>query len=277
MINSKRHLSRLNKISLVLIAAAILTSCGKEQPKTEYVARVNDAYLTKKELASLIDTTMVNTLHKSEVIRNWVNREILFQKAKNEGILQQDDYKGLINNSGKELAGVLLLESYISSVTINFEQRDLINYFEENSNDFKIADMSYLLNIIHFSNEDRAVEFRSLVLDSDWQKAMNIFYGESAIISNENKVLLKEQDVSSIKVLRVVKRLHPLEISIVISETEGYYTVVQVLEKYLIGSLPSYNVIKQDVEKRYLAERRKELLENYIKDLYSQNEIEVIN
>jgi len=75
----------------------------------------------------------------------------------------------------------------------------------------------------------------------------------------------------------VVKRLHPPEISIVISEREGYYTVVQVLEKYLIGSLPSYNVIKQDVEKRYLAERRKELLENYIKDLYSQNEIEVIN
>ena len=277
MMNSIRHLSRLNKISLMLIAAFILTGCGKEQPKTEYVARVNDAYLTKKDLASLIDTTMVNTLYKSEVIRNWVNREILFQKAKNEGILQQDDYKGLINNSGKELAGVLLLESYISSVTINFEQRDLINYFEENSNDFKIPDISYLLNIIHFSNEDRAVEFRSLVLDSDWQKAMNIFYGESEIINNENKVLLKEQDVSSIKVLRVVKRLHPLEISIVISEREGYYTVVQVLEKYLIGSLPSYDVIKQDVEKRYLAEKRKELLENYIKDLYSQNEIEVIN
>ena len=277
MMNLIRHFSRLNKISLMFIAASILTGCGKEQPKTEYVARVNDEYLTKKELALLIDTTMVNTLHKSEVIRNWINREILFQKAKNEGILQQDDYKGLINNSGKELAGVLLLESYISSVTINFEQRDLINYFEENSNDFKIPDISYLLNIIHFSNEDRAVEFRSLVLDSDWQKAMNIFYGESAIISNENKVLLKEQDVSSIKVLRVVKRLHPLEISIVISEREGYYTVVQVLEKYLIGSLPSYDVIKQDVEKRYLAEKRKELLENYIKDLYSQNEIEVIN
>jgi len=277
MMNSIRLLSRLNKISLMLIAASILTGCGKEEPKTEYVARVNDAYLTKKELASLIDTTMVNTLHKSEVIRNWVNKEILFQKAKNEGILKQDDYKRLVQNSGKELAGVLLLDSYISSVKINFEQRDLINYFNENSNDFKLADNSYLLNIIHFSNEDRAVEFRSLVLDSDWQKAMNIFYGDSAIINNENEVLLKEQDVSSIKVLRVVKRLHPLEISIVISEREGYYTVVQVLKIYTIGSVPSYNVIKQDVEKRYLAEKRKELLENYIKDLYSENEIEVIN
>lgn len=277
MINSKRHLSRLNKISLVLIAAAILTSCGKEQPKTEYVARVNDAYLTKKDLALLIDTTMVSTLHKSEVIRNWINREILFQKAKKEGILQQDDYKGLIKNSGKELAGALLLNSYISSVTINFEQRDLINYFKENSNDFKLTDKTYLLNIIHFSNEDRAVEFRSLVIDSDWQKAMNVFHGDSEIISIESKLLLREQDVYSIKVLRVVKRLHPLEISIVISEREGYYTVVQVLEKYLEGSLPSFDLIKLDVEKRFVADKRKELMENYMKDLYSKNEIEVIN
>ncbi len=277
MINLKRHLSLLNKISLVLVAAAILTGCGKEQPKTEYVARVNDAYLTKKELASLIDTTSVNTLHKSEVIRNWINREILFQKAKKEGILQQDDYKGLIKNSGKELAGVLLLDSYISAVTINFEQRDLINYFEENSNDFKLRDKTYLLNIIHFSNEDRAVEFRSLVIDSDWKKAMNVFYGDSAIISLQSKLLLREQDVYSIKVLRVVKRLHPLEISIVISEREGYYTVVQVLKKYLEGSLPSFALIKQDVERRFIAEKRKELMENYMKDLYSRNEIEVIN
>jgi len=277
MMKSIRRLSRLNKISLMLIAASILTGCVKEQPKTEYVARVNDAYLTKKELASLIDTTMVNTLHKSEVIRNWINREILFQKAKNEGILQQDDYRRLTKNSGKELAGALLLDSYISSVTINFEQRDLINYFQANSNDFKLPDKSYLLNIIHFGNEDRAVEFRSLVLDSDWQKAMNIFYGDSAIISTESKLLLKEQDVYSIKILRVVKRLHPLEISIVISEREGYYTVVQVLQKYLKGSLPSFDVIKQDVEKRYLAVKRKELMENFMKDLYSKNEIEVIN
>ncbi len=277
MINWKWHISLLNKISLVLIAAAILTSCGKEQPKTEYVARVNDAYLTKKDLALLIDTTMVSTLHKSEVIRNWINREILFQKAKKEGILQQDDYKGLIKNSGKELAGALLLNSYISSATINFEQRDLINYFKENSNDFKLTDKTYLLNIIHFSNEDRAVEFRSLVIDSDWQKAMNVFHGDSEIISIESKLLLKEQDVYSIKVLRVVKRLHPLEISIVISEREGYYTVVQVLEKYLEGSLPSFDLIKLDVEKRFVADKRKELMENYMKDLYSKNEIEVIN
>jgi hypothetical protein len=277
MMNSIRHLSLLNKIRLLFIAAIILTGCGKEQPKTEYVARVNDAYLTKTELASIIDTTDEITLHKSEVIRNWINREVLYQKAVDEGILKQEDYKRLIKNSGKELAGVILLNKYTASKKIKFEQRDLVNYFEKNSDDFRLSNRSYLLNIIHFSNEDRAVEFRSLLLDSDWQKALNVFYNDSTLISSQSSVFIKEQDIFSVKILRMVKRLHPLEISIVISESEGYYTVVQVLEKYSKGSLPDFNVLKQEVEKRFLAEKRKEQLENYIKELYSTNEIEVRN
>jgi len=172
---------------------------------------------------------------------------------------------------------VLLLDNYISSVTINIEQRDVINYFKENRNEFKLHDKSYLLNLIYFNDEARAVEFRSLVLDSDWQKAMNVFYGDTTIIRIENMALLKEEDVYSVKVLRMVKRLHPLEISIVISEREGYYTVVQVLKIYSKGALPSFDIIKQSVEQRYLAEKRKELMENYFIDIYSKNEIEVIN
>jgi hypothetical protein len=275
--NFTKRLNPLNKIKLLFIAATILTGCGKEQPKAEYVARVNDAYLTKAELASFIDTTDENALHKSEVIRNWIDREVLYQKAVEEGILDKDEYKRIIKNSGKELAGVILLNKYVAGKKIQFEQRDIINYFKKNSNDFKLASNSYLLNIIHFSNEDRAVEFRSLLLDSDWQKALNVFYDDSTLISSKNSVFLKEQDISSIKVLRMVKRLHPLEISIVISEREGYYTVVQVLKKYSEGSLPEFNVIKKEVEKRFIAEKRKEQLENYIKDLYSTNEIEVRN
>lgn len=271
------HLNLLNKISLMFIAAAILSSCGKEPPKQEYVARVNDAYLTKTELASLIDTTNENTLHKSEVIRNWINMELLYQKAIAEGVLELDEYKRVIKKSEKKLAGVILLNNQSTSKKIKYERRDLINYFEKNNNDFKLSSKSYLLNIIHFKNEDRAVEFRSLLLDSDWQKALNVFYDDSTLINSQSKVLFKEQDIFSIKVLRMVKRLHPLEISIVISEREGYYTVVQVLKKYPKGSLPDFYVLQQEIEKRFLAEKRKEQLESYIKDLYSTNEIEVRN
>ena len=277
MMNLKWHLKRLNKLFLFVLAAIIFAACGEEKKESGYVARVNNSYLTNDEFAQIIDTGLAGQIQKNEVIRNWINREILFQEAEKHGILQQNDFKGLLKKSEKELAGALLLNKQIKNGNIIITPRKLRNYFENNSNDFKVTSDSYLLNVIHFSDLDKAVEFRSLLLDNRWQNAMNYFYGDSTVISSKDSVLLQEQDIYSIQVLRVVKRLYPPEISIVISEREGYYTVVQILDKYPADSLPSFDVIRLEVEKRYLAEKRKEFLEAYINELYSTNDIEIIN
>lgn len=277
MMNSKRHLKKHNKLFFCVLAAIVIAGCGEEKKESGYVARVNNSYLTKDEITRMIDTSSAGQFQKNEVIRNWINREILFQEAEKEGILKQNDFNRLLKNSEKELAGALLLSKKIKDRVIKIESAKLLKYFENNSSDFKVIGDSYLLNIIHFSNQDKAVEFRSLLLDSNWQKAMDNFYEDSTLLSSRDSVLLQEQDIQSVKVLRVVKRLYPPEISIVIPEREGYYTVVQILEKYPADSLLPFNVIRKEVEKRYLAEQRKELLEDYIKELYSNNEIEILN
>ena len=71
--------------------------------------------------------------------------------------------------------------------------------------------------------------------------------------------ILKKQNIFPAKALRVVKRLHPLEISIVSYEKRGYYSIVQVLRKYSRGSLPPFDVIKENIIKRYLEEKRKKI------------------
>ncbi|UCH64451.1 MAG: hypothetical protein JSW63_07385 [Ignavibacterium sp.] len=273
----KKHLVKKKKISLLFIAAILLSGCVEEKKEEDYVARVNDAYLSTKELKELIDTTSARTFYKSEVIRNWINRELMFQKAVEEGILEEEKYKSLIKNSERELAAALLINQYVSGEKISFEPADLSSYFEENRDEFKLAKNAYLLNIIHFSDEDRAVEFRSGFLTNGWDSTLVNFEGDSTIIDVWNKMLLNEQDIFPPTVLRVVKRLHPPEISIVISEGSGYYSIVQVLGKYMKGSLPPFNVIRDEIEIRYLAEKRNKLIEDYIEKLYSTNEIEVIN
>jgi len=278
MMNFIRHL-QINKIKLfvVLLSVFLLAGCEQEQQKTEYVAKVNDSYLTAEELATMIDTGTANYTYRNETIRNWINRELLYQQAAREGILEEDNYKNILDNSAKELAGTLLLDQFSQSKTINVEQRDLMKYYEKNHDIFKCTDDSYFLNIIHFNNEDRAIEFRSLLLESDWQKTLNVFHNDSTIIGYKSSSLVKEENIYPVELLRVVKRLYPHEISIVIRERPGYYTVAQVLGKYPGGSVLPFNVIKTDVRKRYIVEKRKTLIENYIKELYSDNEIEVIN
>jgi hypothetical protein len=277
MMSFEKHLVKKTKISLLFIVAILFFGCVEEKKEEDYVARVNDSYLSSKELNELIDTTYSSTFYKSEVIRNWINRELMFQKAVEEGILEKEKYKSLIKNSERELAAALLLDQYVSGEKISFEPVELSSYFEENRDEFKLAKNAYLLNIIHFNNEDRAVEFRSGFLTNGWDSTLINFEGDSTIIDVWNKVLLKEQDIFPPTVLRVVKRIHPPEISIVISEGSGYYSIVQLLGKYMKDSLPPFNVIKDEIEVRYLAEKRNKLIEDYIEKLYSTNEIEVIN
>ena len=275
MMSFIRHLKK-NRIKTVIFVIILFAGCEQEQQKTDYVARVNDSYLTTKELASMIDTSASNTFYRNEAIRNWINRELLYQQARKEGILQEDGYKNILDKSAKELAGALLLDQYKKSEKINVESRDLAKYYSDNREDFKLANNSYLLNLIHFSSEEHAIEFRALLLESDWQKVMNVFHDDSTIISVSNS-LVKEEDIYPVALLRIVKRLYPLEISIVITEHPGYYTVAQVLGKYPKDTFLPFDIVKSSVQKRYRAEKRKALMENYIKELYSDNEIEVIN
>ncbi|MGD8305487.1 MAG: peptidylprolyl isomerase [Ignavibacteria bacterium] len=275
--NLKKLLSNPGSCLVLFISAIVLFGCKDEPKRTGFIARVDDSYLSAEELNDLVDTNSATALHKNEVIRNWINSEILFKEATKEGILEEHEYKALIEESKRDLAGSILLNKYSSSKIINVEQKELLNYYESHRNDFKLIQDSYLLNIIYFNNRDRAIEFRALLLDSDWEKSMNVFYNDSTIIKSDHKIFLRESDIYSEMVLRIVKRLHPLEISIVISESEGYYTVVQVLAKYLKDSIPEFEIIKQSVKERYIAEKRKELIETYIKNLYSDYQIEVKN
>jgi len=272
-----RHLSKPSKLLLLFLAATVLDGCSKEPEKTGYVARVNETYLTTEELNSLIDSSTVSTFYRNEIIRNWIDKEVLFQEAIKEGVPDEQQFNNLIAKSKKELAASLLLENYFRDKNINTVQAELVNYYNKHADEFTLTRNSYLLNIIHFRNEDRAAEFRALLLDSDWKRAQNVFFNDSTIISFQTRVFIPEQDIYSEKILRIVKRLHPLEISIVISEREGYYSVVQVLEKYPAGSIPVFDVIKNSVEKRLVALKRKEMIESYIKNLYSNYEIEVKN
>ncbi|MEJ2194952.1 MAG: peptidylprolyl isomerase [Ignavibacteriaceae bacterium] len=277
MMNFKKHLVKKKIFSLFLIAAITLWGCIEEKKEEDYAARVNDSFLSKKELKKLIDTTSSKSFYKSEVIRNWINRELLFQKAVEQGILEKEKYKDVIKNSERELAVALLLNQYVSGKKISFNPTELMSYFEENREDFKVSQNTYLLNIIHFSDEEHAVEFRSGFLSNGWDSTLVKFERDSTIIDIRNKVLLKEQDISPPTVLRLVKRLNPPEISIVISESNGQYLIVNVLEKYLDGSIPPFDVIKEEIEMRYLAKKRYQIIEDYIEKLYSTNDIEVVN
>jgi len=265
------------KITRIIFLFSILffTNCSKETKKEDYIARVNKTYLTREEFTSLVDTTNLTGIEKEQIIKSWIYRELLFQKAKEEGIVDQDDYKNVLKKSSQELAAAMLLNNYVSSEEIELSDSELLEYYERNKNSFQLSSDSYLINKISFNTEDKAITFRSLAIESDWDKAVNVSGDDTSILRSINAELIEEKNLYPYQLMKIAKDIYPQEISIVITENAQYYSIVQILGKFPKGSIPKFEIIRQKIETRLLAEKKKQLIDYYLKELYSNNDIEI--
>jgi hypothetical protein len=262
----------------VCLAASLFFGCGKETPQPDFVARVNNSYLTRGDLAKIIDTNNVSNFYKNEVIRNWINKEVMFQEAVKKGILKDSEFNRIIENSKKELANSLLLQSYYENEKVSYEPGELEEYFNAHQQEFRRFYNTYLMNWAVFNDEDKAVKFRTMVQESNWEKASNVFKGDSSLINSSANELLYDYEVHPEPVLRILSGLNPGEVSIVINIEPGkYYSVVQEVQKFVKDSIPPFQLIKPLVEKRFIARKKEDLIKSYIKELYSNNEIEIRN
>jgi len=275
--NFLKHLSKIEIFTFFIFASIILSGCEKEKVKKDFVARVNNSYLTKEQLSSLMAGYSGKNYYKEEVIRNWINQELLYQEAVKNGILKEKAFNSLLDNSKKELAISLFLEKHFNDEKPSYDPKEVEDYYTQHQNEFAFFYDTYYLNIADFKNENKAIKFRTLLFDSDWEKALNVFKADSSINKVRYEVLLNDYQIQPVSIQRIVSQLNPQEVSIVINYQPGHYVVVQKLQTFNKGTVPPFNVIKSEVEKRFLAKMKNDFLQSYIKDIYTNNDIEVKN
>ena len=275
MTNFNMHSSWKKIIEGIIFPLLIISACSEIKKPDAYIAKVNDSYLTESEYAELIDSQFVSDASKSAVIKNWVRQEILYQEALKEGLTETKGFKETLQNTRKQLAAALILEKIAATAQPQFTNDELEDFFEENETSFKLPFNAYYLNRVNFSNRDAAVEFRTELIMNGWDVAIKKSELNSNLVNLENAVLVSEQDIQPVRLLRILEGLYPLEISIVIPDERGYYSVVQLLAKYEAGSIPAFHAVKSEVERRYKAALTELAVENYINELYSLSEVEI--
>jgi len=269
-------LSRNKIIEGIIFPLFIFGACSQPEKPDSYIARVNNSYLTEAEFIELADSQSVSEKSRAMVIKNWVRQEILLQEAVKKGITETTEFKRTVENSRRQLAASLLLQGIAASSQPVVTTEELENYYKENQTSFRNPFNAYYFNRINFSNRDVAVMFRTELMMNGWTVTLNKFSEDPSLVKFENEVLVSEQDIYPVRLLRLLEGLYPLEISIVIPDDRGYYTVVQLLDKYPAQAIPPYEAVKSEVERRYKAALTELALENYINDLYSLSEIEII-
>ena len=268
-------LSRNRIIEGIIFPLFIFGACSQPEKPDSYVARVNNSYLTEAEFSELVDSQSVSEKSRSLIIKNWVRQEILLQEAVKKGITESDEFRRTVENSKRQLAASLLLQDFAASSLPVVTKEELENYYKENQTSFRIPFNAYYFNRINFSNSETAVMFRTELIMDGWTKSVKKFSKDSSLVNFESELLVSEQDVYPARLLRILEGLYPLEISIVIPDERGYYTVVQLLDKFPAQSIPPFQAVKSEVDRRYKAALTELALENYINDLYSLSEIEI--
>lgn len=259
----------------LLSLTILIAGCSEEKEEKDYLARVNDSYLTREELSSLADTSNLNESEINALVKSWINDELLFQKALEEEITEQDIFNNILQSSYKKLAIGLLIKKLTDEYEVDYKTSDLIAYYEKNKNYFQKADETYLINQAKFKDEVTAIRFREIALESNWEKAKQFFENNPSVIFIESGNLKELNEIYPVEVSDAVRYMFPDEISIVIRDRQITYNVVQLLRKFKSFEVFPFEIIRNDVEKRFIAEEKSKYLENFLKDLYSKSKIEI--
>lgn len=269
-----QKLLKLKTDKLLLLSLIILfISCSKEEKQKSYLAKVNDSYLTREELASLVDTSNLDASEKNALIKDWIYNELLFQKALDEGITDDDNFNNILQNSYKKLAIALLIQKIYNETEVEYKASDLLEYYEKNRNYFIRPFDTYLINIARFKDELTAIRFREIALESNWEKAVQFFEKNNSVIFSEIGILKELIEIYPVEVADAIKFLLPDEVSIVIRDKQMTYNVVQLKRKFNAFEILPLDVIKKEVEKRFVDEQKSKRFENFLKELYSKSEI----
>lgn len=263
------------KILTSFIIFVSLASCDKNEEEEKFIARVNGKYLSERQLNALVSDELSSGKFKSEIITQWVNDQVLFSKAKEEGILDSDEFEMQSEKTVRNLAVAFFLKKYFKENIINLSESELLSFYNKHNSDFAIDKDAYILNIVCFPDRETAMEFRTNLINKDWNSAVSFMLNTGNSLREEQSKLYFYYELNPPKLYYLLDEMNDGESSVVIQTLEDEFCVVQLIKKIGKGSIPDFIYVKNEVAELLMAVKRKEYFNTLLGQLYLQNDVEI--
>lgn len=262
-----------NRIGIVIFSIILFFSCGEEQKSEKIVVKLKESVLTKKMLDSAITSKANIAKLKEEFINDWIETEVLYQAALKEGIPDDTDYISLVSKSKKELAGTFYIKKLLEENDFIPNDGEIEKYFNDYKEDFRLKEDLYNLKIFRTSFFEKAVQVRTKIIESGWERAKDFFRTDSTLaFVSEN---IYKSEIAPAVLLRVVNSLIVKEISVILETEPGVFVVVMLENKYSADSVPPFETIKESAKNLLITLRQKEFIKDHIKKLVEEHNLEI--
>ncbi len=267
----------------LLIAAVFLAGCfGDEQVKDSgerIYAVVDGVPMTESDLMSIVPRefqTSLTPAYRKELIREWVETELLYQEAVRLGIDREPQIARILENTRRNLLSNEILERKLAEIPEPSDD-DLREFFENHEDYFILPSDEYEVRYALFDNMDDAKDFYAQVkkgvsfsdLAEKESKDPSADRGGSLGTVNEGSV---EQAVWE-AIVSTHDRLGLTKISSPFKVIDGYGIVI-VDAIYERGTTKPFEDIRGQIRDYYMVDKRLEAREAFLDSLVTISEIE---
>jgi peptidyl-prolyl cis-trans isomerase C len=266
---------------VLLMCSMFLTGCKRHAEPEDYIARVNDEYLTLDMISRRLDEPLgMNEIIVREYVNQWLTSEILYQEARRRGLDRDDRVLKPLQDIRRNLAINALLEDEIyTDLSPYISDEQVEAYYESHKDEFTadapIVDISYVL----FDQRNVATSFRNTVIQgAEWEAALdNVLNSENqsaSVVEIGERGYYRERDIHPPEIWRAARQLGVGGVSFPVSTTRGFY-IVRHHGTIQSGSTYPIDYVSNEIRERLVIEKHQERYEQLLLTLRQRYPIDV--
>lgn len=258
-------------ITAIVVVALGTTSCADPPPAPDYVARVGQAVLTMDEINRLLEnqSTFLDSADAvSQIVEQWVTNELLFQEARDRGLRGDPDVQRLLaDNERSVLINAFVNRAVAEELGNGPDESALQTYYEQHRDQLALREPFVKVRHIIFDNADSAEAARGMLQRSGLDPLPRPM-GRNANQGLDEKAFYPQRQLfAAIPGLnQAVDDLNVGEVMPVFVHETAFH-LVQLVDRLPEGTVPSINLIRDDIRDRVAIQMRKQLYARQVQRL----------
>jgi len=259
------------KFKILLLFLIAFSTCDISNKPPDYIARVNDVYLTTYYLQNtypeMDSDSFTSDDYIKSIISNWVKNEILYQQAEKYHFDKEESIQYKIESYKKQL----IIDSYVHyllQTNINVSENEIRNFYFQNRNSFlrdvDEAKVSHLI-VEDFDESNRIKNILRSRNRKDIDQLFNNYNFETKVVRRGESI--KELD-------KTIFEAPPRTVLGPIPSDYGYH-IIEVISRSKAGSIRSIDDVRNDILQKLTQAKIQDYYNAYIDSLFSITDYEI--
>ena len=259
---------------IIVFILALFIFCNKKE-EAKIVAIVGERVLTEENLKSMLNVQNLKEVkyrNLIDIVNRWIDTELLYLEAMDSGLRKDQEIEATIKREMEKIERNLLIDKYFDiniSSKLEFSNDELLAYYENNKEEFKINEKRYYISHIATPNKESADRLEELISKNiNFENILTQEIADCQVFSYKPKYV-KLDDLDA-PISRRVTRLKEGETTRKF-RVNNVYHFVKLNDTKRAGDYLDFDDVREEIKLILTFTKRSEMRESLISGLRNKN------